>query len=108
MTSFKDHNYIYFLQTFVEGESLYDILRDLNFMNNNDSRFYTANIILILEALHTQGIVFRDVNPARFTVDQEGFVHANNLECSKKLENGNRTSTVVGSPHYVAPEMLKQ
>ncbi len=64
-----------------------------------------ACIILSLQQLHSQNIVYRDLKPENAVVDSKGFLYMIDLGTAKKLtdDKGNRTFTIIGTPHYMAP-----
>lgn len=60
---FQSPNFIYYLQQYVKGKDFYDILKTIGLLSTEDSQFYTATIILILEYFAEKGIICRDVKP---------------------------------------------
>ncbi|WZN58634.1 cAMP-dependent protein kinase [Chloropicon roscoffensis] len=70
------------------------------------AKFYVAQIILVLEYLHTNGIVYRDLKPENVLVDDKGFIKLGDFGFAKNLKGlkGERTNTFCGTPGYVAPE----
>jgi cGMP-dependent protein kinase len=102
--TFKDTKRIYFLTEFVKGMDLFDVLRELNLVTDKDSRFYTANMILFLEHLHERDIIYRDLKPENVMVDEEGYLKLIDFGTAKIVTS--RTYTVVGTPHYMAPEII--
>lgn len=48
-------------------------------------------------------IVIRDLKPDNLIVDQRGFLNLVSLGSSKCISETHRTSTVIGTPHYMAP-----
>lgn len=102
--TFKDPNRVYFLTEFVKGMDLFDVLRELNLVSNSDSKFYVAILILILEHLHDRDIIYRDLKPENVMVDQDGYLKLIDFGTAKIVEG--RTYTVVGTPHYMAPEVI--
>lgn len=93
-------------------------------LNTYDSQFYVASMILTLEYLHLQNIIYRDVKPENFIVDaqvntfiiffyltkKKGYLKLFDLGTAKILKGkhgvGNRTFTIIGTPHYMAPEVI--
>ena len=67
--TYKDQNYIYFLVEYVKGLELYDVIRIINLLNTSESQFYVGSMLLALEFLHTQGIVYRDLKPENIMID---------------------------------------
>lgn len=102
--TFKDERRIYFLLEYVHGFELSSILKHIGILSNNDSLFYAASIILILQYLHEREIIYRDLNLDNIMVDTNGYIKLIDFGSSKLL-NG-RTYTLIGSPHYVAPEVI--
>ena len=102
--TFKDSKRIYFLTEFVRGLDLFDVLRQLNLVSDNDSKFYTASLILMFEHLHERDIIYRDLKPENVMVDDEGYPKLIDFGIAKIIQG--RTYTVVGTPHYMAPEVI--
>ena len=102
--TFKDNDRVYFLLEFVTGLDMFDVMRKLNILNDSDSRFYTACLITILEHLHSRDIVYRDLKPENIVIDQDGYPKLIDFGISK-IVNG-RTFTLVGTPHYMPPEVI--
>ena len=73
-------------------------------------KFYVANILVILEYLAEQPIIVRDLRPENFMVQANGFLRLKNLSLSKKCqitpEKKFKTYTIVGTAHYIAPEII--
>ncbi len=65
--------------------------------------------MLIIEYLSTQGVYLRDIKPEGFYVDHDGYVVATDLVSAKVHKDGNlknKTYTMIGTPHYMAPEII--
>ena len=102
--SFKDSKRIYLLTEYVRGSDMFDVLRELNVLTDRDAKFYTGCLILILEYAHDRDILYRDLKPENVIVDEDGYPKLIDFGISKIL-NG-RTYTIVGTPHYMAPEVV--
>jgi cGMP-dependent protein kinase len=104
--TFKDAKYLYFLTEFIGGGELYDAIRVLGILTSYQSKFYAGCILLALESLHLRRTLFRDLKPENALLDAQGYVKLIDFGCAKKLVNVDLTFSVVGTPHYMAPEVI--
>lgn len=86
------------------------MIRNIGLLSTEDSQFYGATIILILEYLNDNQIVSRDIKPENFMVDSKGYMKLINLSTSKIIRTENnqmsKTFTIIGTPHYMAPDII--
>ncbi|KAE8636139.1 hypothetical protein XENTR_v10002854 [Xenopus tropicalis] len=69
-------------------------------------RFYTACIVLGLEALHQLGIVHRDLKLENLLLDRDGYLKIVDFGLSKdRFGYSDRTNTMCGTKTYMAPEI---
>ncbi|CAG9323651.1 PKG_3 [Blepharisma stoltei] len=102
--TFKDHERIYFLQEYVQGKDLFDVLREIGIMNDANAKFYISCILTILEHMHERDIIYRDLKPENIVIDEEGYPKLIDFGTAKVVQG--RTYTIVGTPHYMAPEVI--
>ncbi|KAG0345091.1 hypothetical protein BG004_003973 [Podila humilis] len=74
--------------------------------------FYAAEIVLGIEELHRQGIVYRDLKPENILLALDGHIVLTDFGLSKQFptfpaSSENKTSTFCGTAEYLAPEILK-
>lgn len=100
----KDEKRIYFVLEYVKGMDLFDALRKMNEVSESDSRFFIGCLIVIFQHLHDRDILYRDLKPENIVVDDEGYLRLIDFGTAK-IVNG-RTYTIVGTPHYMAPEVI--
>lgn len=106
--SFQDENHLYFIMEFINGgELFYHLKKDKKFSEER-AKFYAAEIILALEYLHKEGVVYRDVKPENILIDSEGHVRLTDFGLSKGgLEQSNgHTESFCGTTEYLAPEII--
>jgi len=69
--------------------------------------FYCAEILVILQYLHSNNIIYRDLKPDNVMIDSEGHVKLIDFGFAKKLaSNSTRTYTNCGTIGYAAPEVI--
>jgi cGMP-dependent protein kinase len=63
---------------------------------------------LCIEYLHTNDIIYRDIKPENILVDHLGTLKLIDLGTAKNLKAlRGRTYTIIGTPHYMAPEIIR-
>lgn len=69
--SFQDEYFVYFMIEYISGMELFDVIREIGLLSTEDSVFYIGSLILILEYLHSNNIVYRDIKPENIMVDSK-------------------------------------
>lgn len=77
-------------------------------MNEEDTRFYLAEIVLAIQSLHEIGIIYRDLKPENILLDKHGHVKLIDFGFAKIMKDvrNDRTFTNCGTPGYCAPEVM--
>ena len=102
--TFKDNLRVYFLMEFIKGIDLFELQCKVRVFNPDDVKFYVEILILIVEFLHRHDIIYRDLKPENVIVDDEGYLKLIDFGSAKIVKG--KTYTTVGSPHYMAPEVM--
>jgi serine/threonine protein kinase len=106
--AFQTPERLYFGIDFLNGGELFFHLRKENRFSEERSRFYAAEIVLALECLHENGILYRDLKPENVILDSEGHIKLTDFGLSKLGISGKKlTYTFCGTPEYLAPEIVK-
>jgi len=105
--SFQTPDKLYLVMDFINGGELFYHLQSERRFSPERSRFYAAEIVLGLEHLHKNGIIYRDLKPENLLLDASGHIKMTDFGLSKEgLTNDDRTNTFCGTPEYLAPEVL--
>ena len=78
-----------------------------NLFEEDEARFYIAELILGIEHLHELDIIYRDLKPENILINGDNHIKLADFGLAKEGVNDvQSTKSFVGSPAYLAPEML--
>ncbi|KAH6912912.1 AGC/Akt protein kinase [Coprinopsis sp. MPI-PUGE-AT-0042] len=105
--SFQSEQKLYLVLAFVNGGELFHHLQREHTFNEERARFYSAELLLALEHLHTLDVVYRDLKPENILLDYTGHIALCDFGlCKLNMKENEKTNTFCGTPEYLAPEIL--
>merc|ERR1719203_2295637 len=106
--TFKTKRSAYILMELLTGGQLLQMIgTGSDVVHRKSAQFYIGTLAIILESLHERNIVYRDLKPENIMLDSQGYLKLVEFGIAKKLEEGKaQTFSVIGTPHYMAPEVL--
>ncbi|KAF8195864.1 kinase-like domain-containing protein [Mycena galopus ATCC 62051] len=72
--SFQDPIYLYLVMEFLPGGDLMTMLIKYDTFSEDVTRFYMAECVLAIEAVHQLGFIHRDIKPDNILIDKDGHV----------------------------------
>lgn len=100
--SFQNESKLFLVMRFCEGGDMGALLNKKRKLNEELTKLYTAEIILALEALHKNLIIYRDLKPDNLMIDKDGHVMITDFGLSKKTTDFNKmNNSFCGTPAYM-------
>jgi len=106
----QDEKNLYLLEEFAECGQLHRFITKNGRLPNETARFHAAQIVMAVQCLHGESVVFRDLQPENIMLDHTGYVKLVDFGNAKRMDFDDPTArawTLCGRPEYLAPEMVK-
>jgi len=106
--AFQNETSLYLVTDYYTGGSLFYHLRKNGSFAEPRARFYAAELLLALEHLHEQFIIYRDLKLENILMDSEGNIALTDFGLSKQnVRTEACATTFCGTAEYLAPELLR-
>eukprot|EP00933_Yihiella_yeosuensis_P021803 TRINITY_DN17203_c0_g1_i1.p1 TRINITY_DN17203_c0_g1~~TRINITY_DN17203_c0_g1_i1.p1 ORF type:complete len:521 (+),score=85.93 TRINITY_DN17203_c0_g1_i1:57-1619(+) len=107
--AFQTRGHLFMVLDYCAGGELFHHLDRRGPFNEPDTRFYICEILLGLEYLHSQGILYRDLKPENCLLDEQGHIRLTDFGLSKEnLTQSTLFQSFVGTVLYLSPEMIRR
>eukprot|EP01016_Furgasonia_blochmanni_P040196 TRINITY_DN5101_c0_g2_i2.p1 TRINITY_DN5101_c0_g2~~TRINITY_DN5101_c0_g2_i2.p1 ORF type:complete len:295 (+),score=67.55 TRINITY_DN5101_c0_g2_i2:552-1436(+) len=104
--AFQTETKLYLIMDYCPGGDLGKLITAKRRLSEDVARIYAAEVLLALEALHQNLIIFRDLKPDNVVLDEDGHAMLTDFGLSKEGVRNNISRSFCGSVAYLAPEML--
>ncbi|CAL4886175.1 unnamed protein product [Urochloa decumbens] len=107
--AYEDPLYVHIVMELCEGGELFDRIVDRGYFSERKAAEIARVIVGVVEACHSLGVMHRDLKPENFLLKDRGHeasLKAIDFGLSVFFKPGQVFTDVVGSPYYVAPEVL--
>lgn len=132
--TFQDQEYLYMIMEYLPGGDLMSHLVRMESFSEETTRFYMAQLVEAVQAVHRCGFIHRDIKPDNIVLTRSGHLklidfglckfdagvkvqatasedrvsRSGSLLSTRRLGHWNRTQvrSSVGTPQYMAPEVM--
>jgi len=107
--AFQTSSHLFMVLDYCAGGELFFHLQHRGRFSETDSRFYVCEILLGLEYLHSQGILYRDLKPENCLLGADSHLRLTDFGLSKEnLSKSVLFQSFVGTVLYLSPEMIRR
>uniref|UniRef100_A0A5B7AVT0 non-specific serine/threonine protein kinase n=1 Tax=Davidia involucrata TaxID=16924 RepID=A0A5B7AVT0_DAVIN len=109
--TYEDQLYVHIVMELCAGGELFDRIVQKGHYSEREAAKLIKTIVGVVEACHSLGVMHRDLKPENFlftSTDEDAALKATDFGLSVFYQPGETFSDVVGSPYYVAPEVLRK
>ncbi|KMZ75851.1 Calcium dependent protein kinase 6 [Zostera marina] len=109
--AYEDQLYVHIVMEMCSGGELFDRIIHRGHYSERKAAESTKIIVGVVEACHSLGVMHRDLKPENFLLvdkDDDSSLKAIDFGLSVFFKPGQVFKDVVGSPYYVAPEVLRK
>jgi serine/threonine protein kinase len=103
----RDEENLFIVLEYCENGSLQSILKKFGKFPESLVAVYVSQVLEGLIYLHEQGVIHRDIKGANILTNKDGSVKLADFGVSSRVA-GEGDTEVVGSPYWMAPEVIEQ
>ncbi|KAK9146141.1 hypothetical protein Sjap_006044 [Stephania japonica] len=109
--AYEDKEAVHLVMELCEGGELFDRIVQRGHYTEQAAAVVTQTIVEIIKVCHDNGVMHRDLKPENFLFankDESSPLKAIDFGLSVFFDPGQRFKEIVGSPFYMAPEVLRR
>ena len=92
-------------EEYISGETLDEKLHRQGVMPPELVKYYIRQLLEVLEQIHAQGIVHRDISPKNVLISTDGVVKLLDFDIARRRkQNQNTDTTILGTVGFASPE----
>ena len=105
--AFQTPENLYMVMDYCPGGDL-SLQIQINLFEEEEAKFYIAELILAIEYLHNHNILYRDLKPENILISSDGHIKLVDFGLARENAKDTVAKSFCGSPSYLSPEMVKK
>ncbi|CAD8143126.1 unnamed protein product [Paramecium octaurelia] len=106
--AFETKNWIVFGIEYCPGGEMFNFIKRLQRLSEQQAKFYIIEVILAIGFLHNEQIIYRDIKPENILIDSSGHIQLADFGLARpNMTKDTCAYSFCGSPEYMAPEMFQ-
>eukprot|EP00668_Euglena_longa_P034603 GGOE01044428.1.p1 GENE.GGOE01044428.1~~GGOE01044428.1.p1 ORF type:complete len:402 (-),score=95.29 GGOE01044428.1:401-1495(-) len=113
--TFQNTDKLFFVMQYMPGGDFDAFLKALpdSRLTEEVARLYAGQVYLAVQHLHDNDVIYRDLKPENILLDKKGYCCLADFGLARDFQldpalDSDRTASFVGSPFYVAPDVLQK
>lgn len=108
--TYENEKYMYIVMEYCSGGELFDVIakraQKEGSFNESEAADMMMKLLKAINHCHSQGVAHRDIKPENIMISEDGDLKLIDFGLSKLVKN-KKMKTIVGTPYYIAPEVLQ-
>lgn len=104
--AFQDTENLYMVTEYFSGGDLRYLICRRNYFEEKEVKFIASCILLILNYLHENNIIHRDIKPEKLVFGKDGYLHLTGFGIAMECKKEETIINASGTPAYMAPETI--
>ena len=101
---FETKNRIYFCFEYIQNENLFYHINNNGSINEDQIKFFSASIILALEYLHKNEIIYRNITPNNILITKDGYIKLTPFSLEQIFNLEENIDINISKNEYTSPE----
>lgn len=111
---FETKRYVWVILELMSGGELFDYIVSNNCIKESDATYLIHQLVVAMEYIHSQDVIHRDLKPENIMLSkvlepgskEKPFIKVIDFGMSKMLSPGMSAQSCLGTPGYIAPEVM--
>ncbi|KAF2285462.1 hypothetical protein GH714_004709 [Hevea brasiliensis] len=103
---YEDESYLHMVMDLCSGQDLHNLIISNGVVPEAEARLLFIQLMKAVSHCHKYGVVHRDIKPDNILLDSLNSVKLADFGSAEVVMEGEMINGVVGTPYYVAPEVL--